>query len=249
MHDNRPPFHIKHRDEVHVWWSWVDAAVGVVSSMEASLNEKERLRAAKFLHNTDRTRYVFGRGMLRQILATYVDAKPEDVTFSTNEFGKPFLDQPFASSGLYFNLSHSKDLVVVAVAFDQHIGVDVEFVRQISDVDAIARRCFTDFERELLAGEIDSKTSNFFRCWTRKEAFVKAIGKGLSVPLNSFTASLPGGVASGRLPAVPEQSPIKLWWITDLEVPADYRCALVKEGDMPTIVFREWRAQPSTNIG
>jgi len=208
--------------------------------MESSLNEPERVRAAKFLHKEAQSRFVFSRGLLRNILATYVGARPEYLTFSTNEFGKPFLDEPFASSGVYFNVSHSKDLVVIAVAFDRQIGVDVEFVRAISDVDAIARRCFTDFERELLNGELDLKTSNFFRCWTRKEAFVKAIGKGLSVPLNSFTASLPDGLISGRLPPVPEQSPIKQWWITDLDVPRDYRSALVNEGDMPTIVYREW---------
>ena len=146
--------------------------------------------------------------MLRHILATYVAARPADISFSANEFGKPFLDERFASSGIYFNVSHSKNLVVIGVAFDRQIGVDVEFVRPINDLDSVARRCFTDFERELLApGGLDWKTSSFFSCWTRKEAFVKAIGKGLSVPLNSFTASLPRSVTSGRLPSIPERVP------------------------------------------
>src|SRR5262245_36325916 len=134
------------REEVHVWWSRVDASTAVVSSMEASLSEPERIRAAKFLHKEAQARYVFSRGLLRNILSTFVDARPEDLTFSANEFGKPFLDEPFASSGIYFNVSHSQNLVVIAVAFDRQIGVDVEFVRPISDVDAIARRCFTEFE-------------------------------------------------------------------------------------------------------
>jgi 4'-phosphopantetheinyl transferase len=241
MHDNRHPQAVERkREEVHVWCTRVDASTAVVASMEASLSAPERIRAAKFLHNEAQSRYVFSRGLLRNILATYVGARPEDLTFWSNEFGKPFLDEPFASSGIYFNVSHSKNLVVIAVAFERQIGVDVEFVRSISDVDAIAHRCFTESELQLLNGESSSKISNFFRCWTRKEAFVKAIGKGLSVPLNSFTTSLPGGVTSGRLPPVPEQSPIKLWWITDLDVPPDYRSALVNEGDKPTILYREW---------
>jgi 4'-phosphopantetheinyl transferase len=241
MDDDRPTRAIQHRpEEVHVWRAWTDASTAVVSLMDACLSESERIRAAKFLHKEDQSRYVFSRGLLRNILATYVGARPEDLTFWSNEFGKPLLDEPFASSDIYFNVSHSMNLVVIAVAFERHIGVDVEFVRSISDVDAIAHRCFTESELELLNGESGSKISNFFRCWTRKEAFVKAIGKGLSVPLNSFTTSLPGGVTSGRLPPVPEQSPIKLWWITDLDVPPDYRSALVNEGDMPTILYREW---------
>ena len=240
MDADPPPRVVRHPcDEVHVWRLWIDASTSVVSLVEASLSEQEQIRAAKFRYKEDQSRYVLGRGMLRHILASYVAARPADIVFSANEFGKPFLDQRFASSGIYFNVSHSKNLVVIGVAFERQIGVDVEFVRPLSDLDSVARRCFTDFERELLAGELDLKTSSFFRCWTRKEAFVKAIGKGLSVPLNSFTASLPRGLTSGRLPSNPEQSPIKRWWITDLDVPPEYRCALVNEGDMPTIVYRE----------
>src|SRR4026208_2075128 len=114
MQDDGLPLQIKdRRAEVHAWRAWAAASRVVVSAMEGSLSEPERIRAAKFLHDADRSRYVFGRGMLRQILAAYLDARAEDVTFSANEFGKPFLDEPFASSRIDFNLSHSKNLIVV----------------------------------------------------------------------------------------------------------------------------------------
>jgi 4'-phosphopantetheinyl transferase len=207
--------------------------------MEKSLSEPERTRAAKFFRDDDRSRYVFGKGFLREILATYLSTNASAVAFRANEFGKPFLDAPFQSSNIDFNVSHSKDLVVIAVAFDRQVGVDVEFVRPINDFESIARRWFTDFELELVMGERDA-LSSFYRCWTRKEAFVKAIGKGLSAPLNSMNTSLPRGMTSGRLHATTGESPEKIWWVTNLNVPDGYHCALVTEGDEPTVIYREW---------
>ena len=227
------------RDEIHVWRSWVETSSSVVAGVEESLSGGERSRAANFFHKEDRSRYVFSKGLLRQILATYLAVRPKDVIFCTNEFGKPFLDSQFDSSGIYFNVSHSQDLVVIAVAFDRDVGVDVEFVRAIGDFESIAERCFTNFERELVAADPDSLNS-FFRCWTRKEAFVKAIGKGFSVPLNSFNASPPSGTTSGRLHPISDESSAKMWWVTDVNVPDRYHCALVNEGDMPTISYGEW---------
>jgi 4'-phosphopantetheinyl transferase len=212
--------------------------------MESSLSQSERTRAAKFFREEDRARYVFSKGRLREILARYLDAPAEDIAFCANEFGKPLLDTPFQSSGVCFNVSHSKDLVVIAVAFDRQVGVDVEFVRTIDDFESIARRCFTDCERELVMSEPDS-LSSFFRCWTRKEAFVKAIGKGLSVPLNSINTSLPRGSTSGRVHAIGEGAE-KIWWLTDVNVPDGYHCAVVKEGDEPSLIYREW---PECSMG
>jgi 4'-phosphopantetheinyl transferase len=210
----------------------------VLRGMETSLSESERIRAAKFLREEDRARYVFSKGRLREILARYLDARAEEIAFCANEFGKPRLDAPFHSSGICFNVSHSKDLVVIAVACDRQVGVDVEFVRTIVDFESIAHRWFTDSEREFVMSEQDS-LNGFFRCWTRKEAFVKAIGKGLSAPLNSIDVSLPRGSTSGRIHAIDEGSE-KIWWLTDVNAPEGYRCALVIEGDEPSLIYREW---------
>src|SRR5437588_12932641 len=104
-------------DEIHVWQSWVGTSTSVVAGLEHSLSEGERIRAAKFFHDQDRAKYIFSKGLLRQILAMYLSVKPKDVAFRTNEFGKPFLDAEFELSGICFNVSHSQDLVVIAVAF------------------------------------------------------------------------------------------------------------------------------------
>src|SRR5262245_19071594 len=137
---------VKHREEVHVWQSWVDTSTAVLAALESSLDDGERARAARFLFEKDRSRYVFSRGLLRHILATYLAAKPKEIAFAANGFGKPFLDGPFKSSSLCFNVSHSEELVVVAVAYDRHVGIDVEFIRPVSDIELVARRCFTNTE-------------------------------------------------------------------------------------------------------
>jgi 4'-phosphopantetheinyl transferase len=206
--------------------------------MQKCLSEDERIRAAKFFHERDRARYVFSKGRLRQILATYLTVGPDDVAFRITEFGKPFLDTPFQSSGIHFNVSHSQDLVVIAIAFDRRVGVDVEFVRPIHDLESVIERCFTNSERALIVRNPDSLNS-FFQCWTRKEAFVKAIGKGLSLTLNSFDASPQGGKTNGRLQSLSDESSETHWWVSDLNVHDGYHGALVNEGEMPVINYRE----------
>jgi 4'-phosphopantetheinyl transferase len=225
--------------EVHVWRSWVETSSSVLTGMENFLGDDERMRAAKFFHERDRARYVFSKGRLRQILATYLTVRPDEVAFRTTEFGKPFLATPFESSGINFNVSHSQDLVVLAIAFDRQVGVDVEFVRPIHDFESVIERCFTNFERDLIARNPDSLNS-FFQCWTRKEAVVKAIGKGLSLTLNSFDASPQGGKTSGPLQRLSDEIPGIAWWVSDLKVHDGYHGALVNEGDMPAIIYREW---------
>jgi 4'-phosphopantetheinyl transferase len=155
------------------------------------LGEEERARAARFVVERERARFIVARATLRRLLGERLGVSPRAVRLARAPHGKPALAGPSGASGLRFNVSHSEDVALFAFARGREIGVDVEAVRSIEDADSIAGRFFSPSEREaffsLAAAE---RQLAFFRCWTRKEAFVKAIGDGLAHPLHAFDVSL-----------------------------------------------------------
>jgi 4'-phosphopantetheinyl transferase len=139
------------------------------------------------------------------------------------------------------NMSHSEGLVIVAVTLDCCVGVDTEFIRPIEDIDSLARRFFTTSEQALVQpAPVDRKEHVFYRCWTRKEAYIKAIGKGFSIPLDSFDSSLALG-AQGRWPQTSNDSLAdNTWWLSDLALLEGYVGALVVEERVPKITYVTW---------
>ena len=158
------------------------------AGLEKLLSPAELARANRFHFTKDRQAYIAAHGALRTILASYLDCGPAEIDFASGTNGKP------AVAGIQFNLSHSADLGVVAVTPDRELGVDVELVDpQRANMD-VARRFFSPSEVAVLqALPTDLQPAAFFNCWTRKEAYLKAIGLGLSVPLDSFDVSLGPG--------------------------------------------------------
>lgn len=161
----------------------VDLAVesGVLASLAELLSDDEQQRAARFRFEIHRRRYVAARGQLRRILSAYTGVAPEAVAFTYGPKGKPSV------AGIEFNLSHSADLGAVALTRATPVGIDVEMMRPTRDLDGLARVSFSPREQQqlrALSGE--EKLEAFFRCWTRKEAYVKATGDGLSAALDSF---------------------------------------------------------------
>ena len=183
--------------EVHVWRFSLEGDEGEVRRRREVLNGAERQRADRFYLDRDRHRFTLARGMLRTLLALYVQCLPEEIAFSYGEQGKPFLDWQSLRCGpenlasrLQFNVSHSGDLAVYAIANQRSVGVDVEQVRTL-DCVTIAKRYFAEGEwQELERLPSHQQRRRFFDCWTRKEAYIKAFGKGLSIPLNGFEVSL-----------------------------------------------------------
>lgn len=158
------------------------------------LSAAERDRAERFAFARDRRRFVVARAELRRLLGARLGAAPEEVDLGYGACGKPALAGRFADSGLRFNLSHRDDVAVYALSSAGEIGVDVEAVRVIDDADSIAARIFSPRENEAyLALDPADRPLGFFNCWTRKEAFVKATGDGLSRPLDGFDVSLAPG--------------------------------------------------------
>lgn len=170
--------------DIHVWY--IDLAL---PASDVTLSPDEEERARRFHFERDRMRFVAAHSAWRHILSAYLDTPPNALRFGEESLGKPFIVQP--STRLRFNASHSADVAAIAIAADGEVGIDLEVPeRRITDLDAVAERCFTEGERQELAATTGNERHlRFLRCWTRKEAYVKAIGKGLHVPLDSVHVS------------------------------------------------------------
>jgi 4'-phosphopantetheinyl transferase len=165
-----------------------------IRALRKLLSDTERRRADRFAFDRDRNRFIVARARLREMLATRLSVRPESVELTYGVHGKPALARRFADSDLRFNVSHSDDVAVYAFSIGREIGIDIEVVRPIPDADDIAARFFSRRENEAyFALDPGDKPQGFFCCWTRKEAFIKAIGDGLYHPLDSFDVSLAPG--------------------------------------------------------
>jgi len=188
--------------EVHVWHVALDVSSAIAARLHATLSRDERERSARFRFVRDRHRFSAAHGALRELLGRYLATRPERIGFVRNAFGKPTLAPGFCDR-LKFNLSHSGDLALIAVVADSEVGADLERLRPRPD-DADVARCFFSIDelRQLNALPRSLHSAAFMRFWTRKEAYVKARGEGLAIPLNSFSVPLgaptQGAVVCGR---------------------------------------------------
>lgn len=217
--------------EVHVWRVVLDRPEGQVRELETLLCEDERRRADSFHFEKDRKHYVVSRGALRSILGGYLERPPARLRFSYNDFGKPFLAGEGGEAGLRFNLSHSRGLALCALTRGREVGVDVEYVRADVNVAEIAPSFFSPGEVAALDSlPAHARTRAFFACWTRKEAYIKARGRGLSLPLDGFTVSLKPGEPAALLDVAGDPPERARWRLHDLEAGAGYAAALAVEG-------------------
>jgi len=165
-----------------------------VRASAALLSGAERQRASRFAFDRDRRRFIVARARLRELVAARLGVRPEAVELVYGAHGKPALARHSADSDLRFNVSHCDDVVVYAFSTGREIGIDVEAIRVIRDADDIAARFFSRRENEAYrALERRDRPLGFFNCWTRKEAFIKALGDGLYHPLDGFDVSLAPG--------------------------------------------------------
>jgi 4'-phosphopantetheinyl transferase len=214
-------------NEAHLWRLDLDAAGGETAAANI-LNEEERARAARFHFERDRQRFIAGRAALRRILAAYLDRSPTDLVFTVGRHGKPALE----NLGLEFNLSHSGGCGLLAVTRGRRVGVDVERVRADFAGKDIARRFFAPAEVEALAGFApDQYATGFFRCWTRKEAYVKARGDGLSLAFDRFEVPLDQAATRALASCLDDPSECTRWSFREVVPAPGYLGALVVEGD------------------
>lgn len=182
--------HLCNLVDVEIVTGTLEASHAAACELEALLSSAERDRAERFAVEFARRRYVIARGMLRLLLAERLEVAPDTIEIASLSHGKPVLAGSLAESGLCFNLSHSHEYVAYAFARES-VGVDIERVRTLEDADDIAGHMFSSHEKDAYSklGR-DERALGFFQCWTRKEAFIKATGEGLSRPLDSFDVTL-----------------------------------------------------------
>jgi 4'-phosphopantetheinyl transferase len=195
----KPPQNLRiEAGAVHIWRAWLDRPEEDIVAFEKILSADEKERASRFHFDRHRRRYICGRGILRVLLARYLDIHAVDIGFKYGNQGKPELSGAYQLQNIKFNLAHSNKLAIYAFAPEGEIGVDLEYIRQVKDSMDVAKRFFSANEYLVLSSLPEEEQQQaFFRCWTRKEAFIKALGEGLSYPLDRFDVSLaPGEPAS-----------------------------------------------------
>jgi 4'-phosphopantetheinyl transferase len=237
-----PPPHLSLRPgEVHVWLAGLAQTPARLAEFRRLLCEEETTKAARFLQPRDRDRAVVGRGLLRKLIGKYLDVEPGGLRFRYNGCGKPGLESGCVGSPLEFNVSHSHDFVLLAFTRQRTVGVDIEHVRTKHTGDAIARRYFAPAEVVALSAVPSAlQVAAFFECWTRKEAYLKARGDGLSRPLDSFEVAFgPGVVPAIRREDDPPDPPAN-WTVVNPPSVPDCAAAVVVEGRAVTASFWRW---------
>jgi 4'-phosphopantetheinyl transferase len=227
--------------DVDVWYIDLAVAAGTVARLAAGLSPGEQERAGRFMFERDRRRFVVARSALRALLGRYLDVPPRELAFVYGAHGKPALEG--AHAALEFNVSHSGDVAVVAAGWNRALGVDVEAWRALPDLAALAARVFAPAERAVLdaLAAID-RPAAFFRCWTRKEAFIKATGQGLAQPLDGFVVSLGPGEPARFVDIGGDAAALARWTLHDLAPGEGYAGALVVEGAPRAVRVRAWSA-------
>ena len=204
---------------------------------ETTLSEDERQRSSRFHFDKDRNRFIIAHASLRDILSRYLHGEPQQISFSTNEFGKPFLPD----HEIEFNLSHSGDYALIAVTRGRSVGVDIEQIRMDVEIENLASRYFSTGEvSELMGLPPHGRVVGFFNCWTRKEAYVKARGLGLSLPLDGFDVSLAPNEPSVLRATRPDPDEATRWSLHSIFVDRDYVGALVIEGGGLKLRYLNW---------
>ena len=181
-------------DDVHLWYVLSDGVrdTGTLERFAALMAPEERARHDRFVFEKDRHQFLVTRGVIRTLIGRYLGVDPADCAFVANEYGRPSLSRP-ADTGLAFNISHTNGIVVCALAREPELGVDVEDASRATGLE-LARRFFSADEADALdALPRDERPGRFFDYWTLKEAYIKARGQGLSLPLDGFSMQLAAG--------------------------------------------------------
>ncbi len=218
-------------DEVHVWRATLDQTPSRVQSFLRSLASDEHARAERFYFERDREHFIVARGVLRAILGGYLNRASEGLSFCYSSYGKPALAGESGGNAIRFSVSHSRGVALYAVTRGREVGIDLERIRSDLAIAEIAGRFFSPREIAMLR-TLPSEAQNqaFFRCWTRKEAYIKARGEGLSLPLDQFDVSLAPGEPAALLGNQRDPSEASRWSIRELTPAPGHVAALAVAG-------------------
>jgi 4'-phosphopantetheinyl transferase len=214
--------------EVHVWRISLSIDRAQLSAYECGLSEYERERCGRLRYRADADKFIASHGALRTILAAYAGVRPGELEFSRSAFGKPSLiSVEEASAGIMFNMTDSGEIALVAVSNGREVGVDIERMKTGEDLTAAALQCFCGAEMDLFrAAHPERQAEVFYTLWSRKEAYVKARGEGMSLVLRNIDVS--------ALPVTLDRR----WTLADLTVDREYRGAVALDGKIRRVTYR-----------
>jgi 4'-phosphopantetheinyl transferase len=222
---------------VDIWRIKLDLPPGTVKRLESTLSADEAQRAVRFRFEKDRICYTAAHGALRDILSRYLKCETGELRFDTNEYGKPSV----RGHTLEFNLSHSGDVALIGVSKAHKVGVDVERIRSEIEFEGLAKRFFSANEvDELMSVPPEQRAVAFFNCWTRKEAYIKAQGLGLSLPLESFDVSLTPNEPALLRATRPDAQEAARWVLVCLDIDSDYAGTVAVEGQRIECRLWDW---------
>jgi len=220
-----PPDH----DEIDIWTIPLDTNHDSTEALKKLLDTQELERYDK-LHPNHQHRYLVSHAACRQILGGYTNTSAKQISYNKNDHGKPALDH---ENPVYFNLTHSHDLAILAISKYSEIGVDVEYFKNKASWKKIAQRFFTETEVSYLQNQPEDMQENlFFQIWTRKEAYIKAIGTGLSTSLSSFDAT-----TSKTIKPLNSTKSKAIWYQEDLNLSTQYTGAVAQNTPIKKIRY------------
>jgi 4'-phosphopantetheinyl transferase len=229
------------RDEIHVWRASLDLNRPRAQGLEHTLTPDEVGRAKRYRFPKDRERFIVARGLLRAILGRYLNTAPAQLRFCYGPSGKPAVAAQSGGNGIHFNLSHSHNLALYAVARNRRVGIDLEHIHPIPEISGVVEQFFSSQEKAVFrALAPDKQLAAFFRCWTRKEAYIKARGQGLALALDQFDVSIAPGKPARLLKVSGDRREASHWSLCELLPAYGYVAALAVEGHGWSLSCWQW---------
>jgi 4'-phosphopantetheinyl transferase len=221
------------KTELHVWLIKLDEISKSINYLKAILTEDEILKASKFRFHKDKNCSIISRGALRLLTSKYLNTNPKTITFKYGDYGKPYYS---IETDLKFNVSHSGNLAIIGFVLNNDIGVDIEQLKYDFDVMDIVDNYFSQHEIETLKKFPNQElTQGFYRCWTRKESFIKAKAKGLSFPLDSFSVDIKSDEKTELLETKWDKNEKDLWRLFSFSPMKNYVGAVSVKGNIQSV--------------
>ena len=204
-----------------IWHGDILSAESEQQNYHVLLNDEEKQKASTFLRPELQQKYINSRGMLRKVLASYLNINPQKISIKTSEHGKPFVEDE-----LFFNLSHTGNKFALAISGSGEVGIDLEQYRDRKNLQGLVGKCFSEQEKNYWQGLSEQqKIIMFYRFWVRKEAFVKAVGRGIALGLNQCAVNPKN---QSRFTGIPSgYGTIEDWKIVEVTLDKAYACAVV----------------------
>jgi len=227
--------------QVHIWQAELDLQADHIDILWPLLSKSEKSRAARFHFEQDRNRYIAAHGILRQILGRYLNIPAQEMQFKYGDYGKPELDAVHADNEITFNMSHSSGTALYGFTRNCPIGVDIERIKEVPDMDAVAGQFFSANETDNFNKLAQAKKIRaFYRCWTVKEAFVKAVGQGLHFPMDCIDICIDPDKSVRLIQVGGDAKEASQWWIKELIPGNGIAGAVAARGGPFQVHYAQW---------